>query len=151
MPDDTPDLTAPEVLDHAYRSLPVHLPLHAAGYACTTDVLLKVLLGVAVNRGTIESVCADLVGTPDPQTIRGYLNAQLRVEELPDLERRLNAALGAEGPPRVPRHAQEIAIDYQDRPYYGKAAQFKGLLVPGAANDGPTRFYPVATDDLILN
>ena len=112
MPDDTPDLTAPEVLHHAYSTLQEHLPLHAEGYACTTDDLLKVLLGVAVTRGTIESVCADLVGTPDPQTIRGYLNAQLRVEELPDLERRLNAALAAEVPPRVRRHAQEIAIDY---------------------------------------
>src|SRR3989441_11854588 len=151
MPDDTPDLTAPEVLHHAYSTLQEHLPLHAAGYACTTDDLLKVLLGVAVNRGTIESVCADLVGTPDPQTIRGYLNAQLRVEELPDLDRRLNAALAAEVPPRVRRHAQEIAIDYHDRPYYGKAAQVKGLWVRGQAKDGTTRFYRVATVYLILN
>ncbi len=151
MPDDTPDLTAPEVLHHAYSTLQEHLPLHAEGYACTTDDLLKVLLGVAVTRGTIESVCADLVGTPDPQTIRGYLNAQLRVEELPDLERRLNAALAAELPPRVRRHAQEIAIDYHDRPYYGKAAQAEGLWVRGQATDGTTRFYRVATAYLILN
>src|SRR3989449_7784094 len=150
MPDDTPDLTAPEVLHHAYSTLQEHLPLHAAGYACTTDDLLKVLLGVAVNRGTIESVCADLVGTPDPQTIRGSLNAQLRVEELPDLERRLNAALAAEVPPRVRRHAREIAIDSHDRPYYGKAAQAAGLWVRGQAKDGTTRFYRVATAYLIL-
>lgn len=54
MPDNTPDLTAPEVLHHAYSTLQAHLPLHAVGYACTTDDLLKVLLGVAVNRSTIE-------------------------------------------------------------------------------------------------
>jgi len=151
MPDDTPDLTAPEVLHHAYSTLQEHLPLHAEGYTCTTDDLLKVLLGVAVNRGTIEAVCADLVGTPDPQTIRGYLTAQLRVEEVPDLERRLNAALAAEVPPRVRRHAREIAIDYHDRPYYGKAAQAAGLWVRGQAKDGTTRFYRVATAYLILN
>jgi hypothetical protein len=151
MPDDTPDLTAPEVLQHAYSTLQEHLPLHAEGYTCTTDDLLKVLLGVAVNRSTIESVCADLVEMPDPQTIRGYLNAQLQVEELPELERRLNAALAAELPPRVRRHAQDLAIDYHDRPYYGKAAQAEGLWVRGQAKDGTTRFYRVATAYLVLN
>jgi len=109
------------------------------------------LLGVAVNRCTIEAVCADLVGAPDPQTIRGYLNEQLCVEELPELERRLNAALAAELPPRVRRHAQEVAIDYHDRPYYGKTAQAEGLWVRGHAKDGTTRFYRVATAYLILN
>src|SRR5215510_10988399 len=98
MTQDTPDLTAPEVMQHALSTLQDHLPLHAEGYVCTTDDLLKVLLGVAVNRSTLEAVCADLVGTPDPQTIRGYLNTQLCLEDLPDLERRLNAALADEVP-----------------------------------------------------
>src|ERR671925_393186 len=111
----------------------------------------KVLLAVAVNRGTIESVCADLAGAPDPQTIRGYLNAQLRVEDLPDLERRLNAALAAELPPRVRRHAQEVAIDTHDHPYYGKVPQAEGRWVRGQAKDGTTRFDRVATAYLILN
>jgi putative transposase len=151
MPDDTPDLTAPEVLQHAYSTLQEHLPLHAAGYTCTTDDLLKVLLGVAVNRSTIEAVCADLAGTPDPQTIRGYFNTQLRVEDLPDLERRLNAALAAEVPSRVRRHAREVAIDYHDRPYYGKVPQAEGLWVRGHAKAGTTRFYRIATAYLRLN
>jgi hypothetical protein len=150
MPNDTPDLMAPEVMQHALSTLQEHLPLHAQGYVCTTDDLLKVLLGVAVNRSTIETVCADLVGTPDAQTIRGYLNAQLRVEELPELERCLNAALAAELPPRVRRHAQEVAIDYHDRPYYGKAPQGMGLWVRSHAKDGTTRFYRIATAYLRL-
>jgi hypothetical protein len=150
MTQDTPDLTAPEVMQHALSTLQDHLPLHAQGYVCTTDDLVKVLLGVAVNRSTIEAVCADLVSTPDPQTIRGYLNAQLRVEELPELEGRLNAALAAEVPPRVRRHAQEVAIDYHDRPYYGKAPQATGLWVRGHAKDGTTRFYRIATAYLRL-
>jgi len=128
-----------------------HLPLQAEGYTCTTEDLLRVLLGVAVNRGTIESVCADLVGTPDPQTIRGYLNAQLCIEDLPELERRLNAALAAELPPRVRRHAQEVAIDYHDRPYYGKGIQAEELWVRGKAKAGTTRFYRIATAYLRLN
>lgn len=42
------------------------------------------------------------------------------VEDLPDLERHLNAALAAEIPPRVGRRAQEVALDFHDRPYYCK-------------------------------
>src|SRR5213593_1959098 len=151
MPYDTPELTDQEVLQHAYSTLQEHLPLHARGYKCTTRELLQVLLGVAANRGTIESVCADLVGSPDPQTIRGYLNEQLCVEELPELERRLNAALAAELPPRLRRQAQEVAIDYHDRPYYGKGTQAEGLWLRGHAKDGTTRFYRVATAYVVLN
>src|SRR3989442_5289731 len=147
----TPELTEQEVLQHASSTLQEHLPLHAEGYTCTTADLLKVLLGVAVNRGTIEAVCADLVGAPDPQTIRGYLNEQLCVEELPELERRLNAALAAELPPRVRRQAQAVAMDYHDRPYYGKWAQAARVWVRGQAKDETTRLFRGATGYLILN
>jgi hypothetical protein len=68
---DTPELTDQEVLLHAQGLLEDALPLQAQGTKCTTDDLFKVLLGVAANQGTIESLCPDLVGTPDPQTIRG--------------------------------------------------------------------------------
>src|SRR5262249_20207255 len=90
-------------------------------------------------------------GTPDPHTIRGYLNDQLRVEELPELEQQLNAALAAEVPRRVRRQAQEVAIDYHDRPYYGKGEQAQELWVRGKAKDRTTRFYRVATAYLVLN
>ena len=69
---DTLKLTDQEVLRRACTVLAEHLPLQADGYTCTTDDLLDVLLGVAANCGTIEAVCADLVGTPDAETIRGY-------------------------------------------------------------------------------
>jgi putative transposase len=147
----TPELTAQEVLRHAQDLLEEKLPMKAEGYKCTTDDLFKVLLGVAATKGTLEAVCADLVGTPDPHTIRGYFNDQLRVEELPELEQQLNAALAAEVPQRVRRHAQEVAIDYHDRPYYGKGEQAHELWVRGKAKDGATRFYRVATAYLVLN
>src|ERR687885_2195324 len=98
MTDHTPKLTDQDVLHHARARLRDHLPLHADGYCCTTDDLLQVLLGVAVNRQTIEAICADLLGTPDPETIRTYLNAQLRVEDLPALLDQVNAALTEELP-----------------------------------------------------
>ena len=59
MPDTTLRLTDQKVLSHADNCLVPHLPLEAEGYAYTTDDLLKVLLGVATNQGTVESVCAD--------------------------------------------------------------------------------------------
>lgn len=145
MLDDTFKLTDEKVLRHARELLEEHLPLEAEGYTCTTEDLLNVLLGVAANRGTIESVCADLVGTPDAETIRTYFNEQLRVEDLPDLAKRVNAALAAEIPERVRRCACEIAIDLHDRPYYGKLSQDEGLWVRGRAKDGTTRFYRIAT------
>jgi putative transposase len=151
MPHHTPELNAQEVLRHTQELLAEKLTLNAEGYKCTTDDLFKVLLGVAATKSTVEAVCADLVGTPDPQTVRGYFNAQLCVEELPQLEQQLNAALAAEVPRRVRRHAQEVAIDYHDRPYYGKGEQAHELWVRGKAKDGTTRFYRVATAYLILN
>ena len=145
MPNHTPTLSDDDVLRHARQGLGQHLPLEAAGYTCTTDDLLNVLLGVAANQGTIESVCQDLVGTPDAATIRGYFNEELCVEDLPDLARRLNAALAGEIPPRVWQQVCDVAMDFHDRPYYGKTPQATGLWVRGRARDGTTRFYRVAT------
>lgn len=143
-------LTDAEVLTHARDTLKAHLPLEAEGSTCTTDDLYNVLLGVAVDRSTIQSTCADLVETPDAETIRYYVNAQLCVEDLPALEQRLNAALVAEIPRRVWRRAREVAIDCHDRPYYGQTAQATGLWVRGRARDGTTRFYRIATAYVML-
>jgi len=145
MPDHTPTLSDHDVLTHARAGLGKHLPLQAAGYKCTTDDLLNVLLGVAANRGTLESVCGDLIGTPDAATVRGYFNDELCVEDLPDLARRLNAALAGEIPSRVWQQVCDVAMDFHDRPYYGKTPQATGLWVRGRARDGTTRFYRVAT------
>jgi hypothetical protein len=147
----TPELSAPEVLQHTQELLEEKLVLNAEGYKCTTDDLYKVLVGVAATKSTLEAVCADLVDTPEPQTLRGYFNAQFCVEELPQLEEQFNAALAAEVPRHVQRHAQEVAIDYHDRPYYGNGEQAQELWVRGKAKDGTTRFYRVATAYLILN
>jgi hypothetical protein len=151
MPYPTSELRAQEVLQHTQALLEEKLPLKADGYKCTTDDLFKVLVGVAATKSTLEAVCAELVGTPDPPTIRGYFNEPLRVEDLPELEQQLNAALAAEVPLHVECHAQEVAIDYHDRPYYGKGEQAQELWVRGKAKEGTTRFYRVATAYLILN
>ncbi len=151
MSNDTLKLNDREVLQYARETLQQHLSLQAEGYVCTSDDLFNVLLGVAAGRGTVESVCADLVETVDPETIRGYLNEQLCVEDLPDLAQQLNAALADEIPHRVWRQARNVAIDFHDRPYYGKTPQAEGLWVRGRARDGTTRFYRIATAYVMLN
>ncbi len=147
---DTLKLTDDQVLTRAHDLLQEHLPLTADGSCCTTDDLLNVLLGLAVNRGTVEAVCSDWLTAPDPETVRHYLNEQLCVEDLPELEQHLNAALQAEIPRRVWRQARDVAIDFHDRPYYGKQPQAEGLWVRGKARDGTTRFYRIATAYVIL-
>jgi putative transposase len=148
---DTLKLTDDQVLTRAHDLLQEYLPVTADGSCCTTDDLLNVLLGIAVNRGTLEAVCTDWVTAPDPETVRHYLNEQLCVEDLPELEQHLNAALQAEIPRRLWRQAREMAIDFHDRPYYGKQPQGEGLWVRGKARDGTTRFYRIATAYVILN
>lgn len=150
MSHDTLKLSDQEVLNKAREVLKEHLPLEAEGYVCTTDDLDNVLLGVAANRGTLQAICTDWLEIADPETIRGYLNDQLRVEALPELERQLNAGLAAQTPKRICRTPQDVAIDFHDRPYYGKQPQSTGLWVRGQAKDGTTRFYRIATAYVML-
>jgi len=148
---DTLTLTDEATLAYAHERLKQNLDLKADGYICTTDDLLHVLLAMSVNKSTLEAVCSDLVGTPDPTTIRGYLNEQLQVEQLAQLEQAFNKALREDIPARVWRQAQDVAIDLHDRPYYGKLTQEDGFWVRGQAKDGTTRFYRIATVYLIVH
>lgn len=148
---DTPKLDDAEVLRRAQAILEEHLPLQAEGYCCTSQTLYQILIAVGVSKGTIESVCSQLALAPDGETVRGYLNEQLRVEDLPLLERNLNRALAANWPKKLRRGGPiEVAIDFHDRPYYGKSEQSEGLWVRGEAKEGTTRFYCIATAYAIL-
>jgi putative transposase len=66
------------------------------------------------------------------------------------LEAHKNAAAEHEIPQRVWRQPRDVAIDFHDRPYYGKQPQAEGLWVRGRAGDGTTRFYRVATAYVML-
>jgi putative transposase len=142
---DTPMLTADQVLEHARQDLQAHLSLQAEGYKCTADDLLNILLTAAARQCTIESVCAELSSGPGAEAVRQYLNEQLTAERLPELEGNLNEALVAQVPRRLWRRAQDMAIDFHDRPYYGKTSQEEGLWVRSQAKDGTTHFYRIAT------
>ena len=151
MTNNTPKLSDQQTLNHARTTLETYLPLEANGYKCTTETLYDVLLAVTATGQTVTAVCADLVGTPDPETVRHYLMEQLTVEDLPLLQQRLNQALAESIAPRLYRKAHDVVIDFHDRSYYGKAPQEEALWVRGKAKDGTTRFYRVATAYVVRN
>ncbi len=142
---DTPTLTDTQTLLKARSILQEHLSLEATGYQCQSQHLYDVLLATCASGETLEAVCRDLVEAPEADTVRSYFNEQLTLEALPQLEQQLNRALSAEIPPRLLRKAQRIAIDFHDRPYYGKAAQETAKWVRGRAKAGTTRFFRIAT------
>jgi putative transposase len=122
-----------------------YLPLEADGYVCTGADLWRIVLGASAKRMTIHGMCESLENAPSDVAVRGYLNAQLTVEDLPQIERQMNAALAAQIPRRVFKRARDTAIDFHEQAYYGKSDQADGLWVRAEAKDGTTRFYRVAT------
>ena len=145
MKHNTPKLTDTQTLDTARSILETHLPLEAQGYCCQSEHLYEALLAVCASGETLEAVCRDLPGTPEAGTVRAYLNEQLTLEELPALQQHLNRALTAKHPAPLCRKPQRVAIDFHDRPYYGKATQEEAKWVRGRAKDGTTRFFRIAT------
>jgi len=149
---DKPKLNDEKVLCQAKKTLGIYLPLEADGYCVRSETLYDILIGIAANRGTTESVCAELAGAPDPETIRRYFREQFIVEQLPELQRSINDGLAANWPKKLRRGGPvEVAFDFHNRPYYGKQKQEEALWVSGEAKDGTTRFYQVATAYAILH
>ena len=144
-------LSETAVLEMARSRLEQFLPLKASGYACTTRQLLDVLLAVSANQETIEQVCADLKIKVGAETIRGYFNEQLKVENLFHLQEAVNSALRESFNCELKRQKLEVAIDFHDQGYYGKTEQSEGLWVGAEAKNGTTKVYRVATVDVIKN
>ena len=125
--------------------------MQADGYACTTDQLLDVLLAVSCQKDTIEQVSADLQIKVGAETIRGYFNEQLKVENLDNLQESVNLALQKSFSSDLKGQKLEIAIDFHDQSYYGKMAQAEGKWVGAEAKNGTTKVYRVATLYVIKN
>jgi putative transposase len=138
-------LTDKAVMQMSQEILQEHIELQANGYKVQTTDLWRVLLGVAADQGTIESVCNKLHEGPQAESIRQYIKVQLRAEDLPQLEKELNEALVAKLPKHLWRREQDVAIDFHDQPYYGKRPQEEALWVGDRAKASTTRFYRIAT------
>jgi hypothetical protein len=123
--------TSQQTMDYTLSVLKEHIPLKAGGYCCKTKDLFRLLLKAASEQTTIESTCGDLDQAPDSNTIRGYFNEQLKVEQireweaccdaaLMEWEACCDAALMERAPRWMRRRPGQLGIDYHEVPYYGK-------------------------------
>jgi len=129
----------------AIERLKTHVQLEVSGYACTTDQVFDVLIRAAVTHQTIECVCQELQEMVDGETIRGYLNQQIKADDLLSLEQQVNQALVAGLPRRLWKARVEVAMDLHDEPFYGHSPELLAYTCGGEASKGTTRFFRLAT------
>jgi Transposase DDE domain len=143
----TDQLTDRRTLDFTIAVLERYFDLSAEGYICQTRDLYQVLVIAAARQTYIETVCNDLAGAPDGNTVRGYLNEQLTPDRIRIIQRDCNRTLASQLPAWLRDHPKEVAIDLHDVPYYGKDdLKDKDCWVcRGEARAGTTRFYRCAT------
>ena len=143
-------LTEEDTRRETIERLATYFPLQISGYECTAETVFDVLVKAAVSGQTIEAVCNDLDDMVDGETIRGYLNEQVRVDDMHRLEQQVNQALTAGLPRRIWKSKLEIAIDLHDEPFYGHSPELLALTCGGKAHKGTNRFFRVATAYLIF-
>lgn len=138
-------LNAEDVRELTERLLREQLSLAVDGYKITTSMVLNVLMKAAVEKRSIEAVCADLTEVVDGNTLREALNQALRVEDLQQHEVEFNAALAKCIPAEMPRRGLEMVIDLHEEPFYGKSVDLQAYTCRGEAHDGTTYFWRIAT------
>lgn len=144
------ELTDEDTRQEAVGRLTTCLPLQVSGYECSAETVFDVLVKAAVSGQTIEAVCKGLDDMVDGETIRGYLNEQVRVDDMHRLEQQVNQALVTGLPRRIRKSKLEIAIDLHDESFYGHSPELLALTCGGKAHKGTTRFFRVATAYLIF-
>lgn len=142
---DTPILTDDKALSYVRDELQAHLPLHARGYKCTTETLIDVLVAMTSQGMSLEQACDALPESPHPSAVRGYLNEQISVEQLAEVENGVNAALHGQLPQQLWRKPLDVAVDVHEQPYYGRTSQEEGLWVRGQRKAGTRKSYRIAS------
>lgn len=134
----------------AAERLATCLPLKISGYECTPEVVIDVLIKAAATQQTIEYVCNNLDEMVSGETIRGYLNEQVKIDDLCELEQRVNQALVAGLPRRLWKQKLQVAIDLHDELFYGHTPELLAFVCRGPAKNGTTRFFRLATTYVIF-
>jgi hypothetical protein len=138
-------LKAEDVREVSEALLKKHLSLAVDGYKLTTEMALSVLMKAAIEKRSIEAVCADLEAVVDSNTLREALNRELTATDLRQHEAQFNEALADCIPAAMARGGLEMAVDFHDEPFYGKSATLRAYTVRGEAQDGTTHFWRIAT------
>lgn len=138
-------ISSPEVHQWALQWLLQARLLKDHGPLCTAGVVWNLLLRAAAHNISVFAACRDLAHAPSQQATFDALNDGLP-RTLTVLEKRLNAALvGGALPRRLRRGRREVAIDWHERPYYGKPKRSRNELCPGKPRQGTTKFHTYAT------
>jgi putative transposase len=138
-------LSGEDVRQVVEQTLQEYLNVVTEGYKCDSRRVIQVLVKAAIEGQTIETVCSDLELEVGSNTVREHLNALLDVSDLRRHECEMNAALAGNIPEQMPRTGREMALDYHDEPFYGQTPELRTYACRGAAKEGTTYFYRVAT------
>lgn len=139
------ELKAEDIRAYTLNILKDHTKLEVAGYRCTTEVILDVLLKASAESSSVEAASHDLQDAADSNTIREYLNTALEIQALREQENEMNAALAECIPKSMPRTRVEVAIDFHDEPFYGKQSGLREVTCSGQAKKGTTHFIRIAS------
>jgi len=115
------------------------------GYSCDRQTVSDMVVKASVTGAAIEGTCNSLKDAPSGMTVRTYLNDELTVTELPEIECKLRSQLQADLPRRLWKRPLDLAMDFHDEPFYGKDPTLCAYACRGEAHQGTTWFYRVAT------
>jgi putative transposase len=131
------------VYSYANHWLGAALRLEYEGTKCSGGTVIQVLLIAAARVVSIFAACRDLADAPSDQTIRNALAASMPT--LPELERRLNRALGTALPKALRRKARMVAVDLTLIPYHGRPAHDEKEIYRSIPKAGTSHFHAYAT------
>jgi len=115
------------------------------GYSCDRQTVSDMVVKATVTGAAIEGTCNSLENAPSGMTIRTYLNDELPVTQLPEIERKTQIRIQADLPSRLWKRPLDLAMDFHDEPFYGKDPTLRSYACRGEAHQGTTWFYRVAT------
>jgi len=115
------------------------------GYSCNRQTVSDMLVKASVAGAAIEGTCNSMEQAPSGMTVRNYLNEELPVTQLPEIEWNMQVQLRADLPRRLWKRPLDLAMDFHDEPFYGKDATLRAYACRGEAFKGTTWFYRVAT------
>ena len=121
------------------------LPDAIHGYICNRQTVSDMVVKASVTGAAIEGTCNSLENAPSGMTVRSYLNDELPVTQLPEIERKMQIQLQADLPRRLWKKPLDLAMDFHDEPFYGKDPTLCAYACRGEAHQGTTWFYRIAT------
>jgi hypothetical protein len=103
------------------------------------------IVKASVTGAAIEGTCNAFVEAPTGMTVRSYLNGELSVTELQEIECKMQTMLKVDLPRRLWKWPLDLAMDLHDEPFYGKDPTLCAYACRGEAYKGTTWFYRIAT------